>query len=222
MKNALLVYSISYLVLLCIVCGLLYEYPKLELHCMLNAYHTGFLDFFFKCYSFLAECPLYVFMLIPLFVKKYRITIFFAISEMLAGGLSYILKHTIDMDRPVRAFEKCPDLVFPGIEGMNFHTSNSFPSGHSSTFFVFCTVWAIVLAYRYQQKADPADSRARFKIILTMLSLLICAALGAYSRVYLSQHFLSDVCMGSVIGFCVPCIVYYFGRNKLFKIQNKE
>lgn len=224
MKNTLVVYSISYLVLLCIVIGLLCGYPKLELHCMLNSYHTVFLDYFFRCYSFLAECPLYVFMLIPLFVKKYRITIFFAISELTAGAISYVLKHSIDMERPVRAFEKCPDLIFPCVEGVDLHSSNSFPSGHSSTFFVFCTVWAIVLAYRYQQTADPKDRKAKIKIIVMMFSLLICAALGAYSRVYLSQHFLSDVFVGSIIGFCVPYIVYYFGKNKLFekKIQIKN
>jgi membrane-associated phospholipid phosphatase len=79
------------------------------------------------------------------------------------------------------------------------------------------------LAYRYQQTADPKDRKAKIKIIVMMFSLLICAALGAYSRVYLSQHFLSDVCVGSIIGFCVPYIVYYFGKNKLFeKNPNKE
>ncbi|MBQ3658057.1 MAG: phosphatase PAP2 family protein [Bacteroidales bacterium] len=222
MKNALLVYSISGLVLLSIGVGLLYTYPKLELHCMLNSYHTGFLDFFFKCYSFLAECPLYVFMLIPLFFKKYRITIFFAISELTAGAISYVLKQSISMERPLRAFETRPDLTFPFVEGVDLHSSNSFPSGHSSTFFVFCTVWAIVLAYRYQQTADPNDRKAKIKIILTVLGLLIFAALGAYSRVYLSQHFLSDVCVGSIIGFSVTHIVYFLGKNKLFKSQNKE
>ena len=51
----------------------------------------------------------------------------------------------------------------------------------------------------------------------TLLLLLSLATLGAYSRVYLSQHFLSDVCVGSIIGFVTPCLVFYFGKNKFLK-----
>jgi membrane-associated phospholipid phosphatase len=54
-----------------------------------------------------------------------------------------------------------------------------------------------------------------------MVVLFIMAALGAYSRVYLSQHFLSDVCMGSIIGFISPCLIYYLGKDKILKL-NKE
>jgi membrane-associated phospholipid phosphatase len=48
---------------------------------------------------------------------------------------------------------------------------------------------------------------------------LILAALGAYSRVYLSQHWLSDVCTGSIIGFVTPCLMFYFGKNKILKLD---
>jgi membrane-associated phospholipid phosphatase len=52
--------------------------------------------------------------------------------------------------------------------------------------------------------------------------LLFLAALGAYSRVYLSQHFLSDVCVGSIIGFTTPFLIYYFCKDKILKLNNKE
>jgi membrane-associated phospholipid phosphatase len=48
------------------------------------------------------------------------------------------------------------------------------------------------------------------------------AALGAYSRIYLSQHFLSDVCVGSIIGFVTPCLIFYFGRDKILKLKKNE
>jgi membrane-associated phospholipid phosphatase len=54
-----------------------------------------------------------------------------------------------------------------------------------------------------------------------LLSLLVLAALGGYSRIYLSQHFLSDVCMGSIIGFITPCLIFYFGRNKILELSHK-
>ena len=50
-----------------------------------------------------------------------------------------------------------------------------------------------------------------------MLLLLVQATLGAYSRIYLSQHFLSDVCMGSIIGFSTPCVIFYLYGNKILK-----
>jgi membrane-associated phospholipid phosphatase len=50
---------------------------------------------------------------------------------------------------------------------------------------------------------------------LLMLSLVMLAALGGYSRVYLSQHFVSDVCVGSIIGFVSPCLFFYLAWHKI-------
>ena len=219
MKKALSVYAIAYLVLLMLVIGLQYVYPKLELHLMLNSYHTGILDTFFKYYSVLAEWPLYVLALLPLFWKKYGITVFFALSELLGGAVLQLLKHSISTDRPVSAFEKFPHMVLPLVQGVDMHHSNSFPSGHASTFFVFCTCCALILAYYYQHRVRQNDRRTWLLINLAMLALLILAALGAYSRVYLSQHFLSDVCVGSIIGFVTPCLIFYYGWNKILKLN---
>ncbi len=80
MKKILSVYGFAYFALLTFVVVLQYVYPKLELHLLLNSYHTGIEDTFFKYYSMLAEGPLYVLALIPLFWKKIEMTIFFALS----------------------------------------------------------------------------------------------------------------------------------------------
>ena len=48
MKRTLLVYGVAYSVLLVVVFGLLFTYPKLELHMMLNSYHSAIQDVFFK------------------------------------------------------------------------------------------------------------------------------------------------------------------------------
>ena len=58
--RTLYAYVIPYLVLLMVILGLMYAYPKPELHLMLNAHHTSLQDTFFKYYSVLAEWPLYV------------------------------------------------------------------------------------------------------------------------------------------------------------------
>lgn len=218
--KTLSVYGIAYLLLLMLVIGLQYAYSKVELHMLLNSYHTGILNTFFKYLSVMAEWPLYIIALLPLFWKKIKITLFFVLSELLAGGLLQIVKHTVDYDRPVIVFEKYRDLSLPLVEGIDMHHSNSFPSGHASTFFVFCTCCAIILAYYYNRRADKNDHRTWSLINVSML-LFVFAALGAYSRVYLSQHFLLDVFVGSIIGFVTPCLLYYFGRKKIFRLKNE-
>ena len=162
MKKTLSVYGIAYFVLLMFVLGLLYVYPKLELHLLLNSHHTSIQDTFFKYYSMLAEGPLYVMALLPLFWKKKELTIFFAICELSSGALLQILKHTICTERPVSAFEHYHNMVLPLVQGVDMHHSNSFPSGHASTFFVFCTCCALILAYNYKLKHHKRSIQALF------------------------------------------------------------
>ena len=200
------VYAIAYVALLVIVLGLLYAYPKVELHMLLNGGHTAFLDTFFKYYSVLAEWPLYVLALLPLLWRKWEITLFYAICELAAGAVVQILKHLFMAPRPIVVFENYPDLTLPLVEGVSLHHSNSFPSGHTSTFFVFCTCCALLLAYQYWLRAEKSNRKERMLFNFVLLLLLGLAALGGFSRIYLSQHFLMDVCVGGIIGVLVPCI----------------
>ena len=217
MRKCFLVYGIAYVILLVVVASLLYTYPKLELHLLLNSYHTRLQDMFFTYYSMIAEGPIYALGLLPLFWKQLRLTLFFGISELSGGAILQVLKHLFSMPRPASAFENCPDMVLPVVEGISMHHSNSFPSGHASTFFVFCTCVALYLTFRRQSSVKHVRPRTVVLLNASLLWLLILATLGAYSRVYLSQHFLSDVCVGSIIGFVTPCLVFYFGKNKFLK-----
>lgn len=221
MKKILSVYGIAYFVLLTIVLGLLYAYPKVELHLLLNYCHTDICDSFFKYYSTLAEWPLYILALIPLLWKRKEFTIFFAVCEVSGGVVVQILKHLFHAPRPIMVFENYPDLFLPLVDGVSLHHSNSFPSGHTSTFFMFFTCCAIFLAYYYHQRAEQDNGRTWGLYALTALVLLALAALGGYSRIYVSQHFLSDVCVGSIIGFTIPFLVFYYGRNKILKLKNE-
>lgn len=219
--RSLYVYVIPYLVLLMAILGLMYVYPKPELHMLLNSHHSSIQDTFFKYYSVLAEGPLYALALLPLLWKKIKITIFFALCELTGGATLQILKHIISTDRPVSVFENYHDLVLPLVQGVTMHHSNSFPSGHASTFFMFCTCCTIILAYHYSQKDKSHNIRTQILFNTSLLLLLVFAVMGAYSRVYLSQHFLSDVCVGSIIGFTTPFLMLYLCRNKILKLKNE-
>ena len=218
------IYVIAYLVLLMVVLGMLYAYPKPELHPLMNCHHSSFQDTFFKYYSVLAEWPLYVLALLPLLWKKVRLTVFFAVCELTGGALLQILKHLISFDRPVSVFETIPDQTLPLVEGVTMYHSNSFPSGHASTFFMFFTCIVILQAYYYSLRSAPYTLRTQLLFHASSLLMLVLAALGAYSRVYLSQHFTSDVCVGSIIGFTIPFLMFYLFKFKILthKSENKQ
>lgn len=214
------VYVITYLVLLMVILGLMYAYPKPELHMMLNSYHSSLQDTFFKYYSMLAEWPLYAIALLPLLWKKVKMTIFFAMCELTGGSILQILKHIISTDRPVSVFEHYAYMDLPLVQGVTMHHGNSFPSGHASTFFMFCTCCVIIQAYSYIQRDRPYSLGKKILFNTMLIALLVVAAVGAYSRVYLSQHFLADVCVGSVIGFITPFMMYLLLWNRIPRLKN--
>ena len=214
------VYVITYLVLLMAILGLMYVYPKPELHMLLNSYHSSLQDTFFKYYSMLAEWPLYAIALLPLLWKKVKMAIFFAMCELTGGSILQILKHIISTDRPVSVFEHYAYMELPLVQGVTMHHGNSFPSGHASTFFMFCTCCVIIQAYSYIQRDRPYSLGKKILFNTMLIALLVVAAVGAYSRVYLSQHFLADVCVGSVIGFITPFMMYLLLWNKIPRLKN--
>lgn len=216
------IYVIPYCVLLMSILGLMFVYPKPELHMLLNAHHSSIQETFFKYYSMLAEGPLYVLALLPLLWKKTKITIFFAMCELTGGAILQILKHIISTDRPISVFENYHHLVLPLVQGVDMHYSNSFPSGHASTFFMFCTCCTIVLAFHHSRENKPHNTRTQILFNMSLVLLLVLATMGAYSRIYLSQHFLSDVYVGSIIGFITPFLMLILCWNKILKLKNEK
>lgn len=214
MKKYFPIYGIAYAVLLCVMVLMLCLYPKAELHLMLNSCHTPLGDTFMRLYSQLAEWPLYVIAALPLVFKRWRLTVWYAASELTAATVVWVLKQLFHAPRPAAYFENIPDAVLPVVEGVRLHHSNSFPSGHTATFFVFFTFCALLLAHYYTTHESGRRFSATWRR-LAMLLLLVMAALGGYSRIYLSQHFLSDVCVGSIIGVIVPTVIFALFSNRI-------
>ena len=142
--------------------------------------------------------------------------------ELSGGTVLQILKHLISHDRPVSVFENYPDLELPLVPGVDMYHGNSFPSGHASTFFMFCTCCVILMAIHCIREGKLRDLKTKILFNATLLLLLIFAALGAYSRVYISQHFLSDICVGSIIGFTTPFLMLYLFRDRMRRIKTKK
>ncbi|MFC4233480.1 phosphatase PAP2 family protein [Parasediminibacterium paludis] len=110
-----------------------------------------------------------------------------AINTLVTQGLKY----TINRERP---YEKYPLLIHPyQIEG-----DKSFPSGHTSTAFAVAT--SLSLQYKKWYVVVPAYAWA--------------SSVG-YSRLYLGEHYPTDVLAGAAIGAGSACLSRYLNK-KLF------
>lgn len=211
MKRTFAPYVVLYFLVVFIMAVALYVYPKGELHLLLNGYHCPLLDEFFSDYTILAEFPLYILAAFPLLFWKAGWTYIFALSEGFNAILVCITKHWFQQLRPVAFFEHT-NVMLPLVKGVHMHRHNSFPSGHTSTFFVFFTVAALLLAWWYARKSPTKHTVKCFSLIVC---IFILPLIGGYSRIYLSQHFLSDVFVGSLFGFFTPCLVFWwFDRQR--------
>lgn len=187
---------------------------KGRLHILLNSSHTHTTDLFFKCFTAFAEWPLYIIGLVPLLFKRWWWTAYYATSEGVAALLIAILKRIFHMPRPLKFFGDDIASYLPIVDGVKLHHNNSFPSGHTSTFFIFVTVCIIILALQYARRTTIQTKHTLFFVVI-QIALLLLAALGGYSRIYLSQHFLLDVFAGSIIGILVPFALLRLFKNKL-------
>lgn len=171
------------IVLLFIVLPFFFLYTRINIHIFLNQYNSDFGDFLFKNITVLGDgiMPIIAgFIVLFLSIRKsFTIT-----SAGLFAGLSVqLLKKFVffDLLRPTNPVLNIPDLHL--VEGVDLHSTFSFPSGHSATIFALCLCLAIF-------------SKAKiWKFMLFCLAVLV-----AYSRIYLSQHFLIDIYVGAIIG----------------------
>jgi membrane-associated phospholipid phosphatase len=70
---------------------------------------------------------------------------------------------------------------------------HSFPSGHTSATFALCACLAAITPPKYRW---------------LQAIWLIAGWLGAYSRIYLSQHFVDDILLGSIIGVFAAGVLF--------------
>lgn len=172
-------------------------YSKKDIHLFINHFHFSFFDWFFKYFTHLGHGLFASIFTFALLFIKYRFAVVSAVSTIASGLFVQFLKLVVFTDslRPVLYFKThyqdtyelyiVPDAV-PG----NLY---SFPSGHAATAFVIFFLSAMITQKKY------------LKFIF-----LILAFTAAYSRVYLSWHFLADITVGSIIGVTISFFTFYF------------
>jgi membrane-associated phospholipid phosphatase len=172
--------------------------PKPGLHLIMNSNHSPVQDVFFKTVTWLGDGWFaLVFSLIFLMVRfRYFLMLIFSFS--LSGLMAQLFKHLVfpGAARPADWLDRMPGLQM--VSGVGLFHSFSFPSGHATTAFAVLLLAGFIL-------------RSRPVFFLAMM-LSWCVA---FSRVYLSQHFLVDVLAGSLLGALSGLFFYwYFQRLK--------
>ena len=173
--------------------------PKAELHLALCQPHTRFLDVVIPSFTNLVDWLPYLVVLLLLFYRAGWAT-FLASNLLLSTLIVQPIKHILCAPRPLTWFaENMPDVSLPLVEGVRMNYWLSFPSGHTTTFFVLFFSLSIIL---YAENIKG-------KNILSFLCFL-CASFGAYTRIYLSQHFALDIFAGILIAVFSTLSLYFF------------
>jgi len=164
----------------------------------LNPWHGPFLDAFFTGLTFLGDGLFSVVVCIILLLLRRYFRAWQVITAFLASALlAQILKSLFSMPRPKEFFGPARYPYF--IDGVTLVGFSSFPSGHTVSIFALATLLALF------------EKNKKWNILYLSGAFLV-----GYSRIYLGQHFLGDILMGSVIGVSVAVLVYWlFNRRAL-------
>jgi membrane-associated phospholipid phosphatase len=183
-----------YYLFLIIGITIFYLYGKEESYHLMNRFHSKGMDEAMKIITFLGDgLFLAIFGLIFIFFRI-RIAIFVTAAWMFSGLIAQIFKRFVFPDelRPHGYFSELGIEIYR-ITGIDIHINHSFPSGHSATSFAVFLGLSFFVKNKYLK-----------------LALIFLACLTAFSRVYLGQHFLSDILAGSALGVLTSVILYKF------------
>ena len=185
-----------------VICtGFILLEDKLELHKKLTAIRSPFLDHLMVWFTHVGDGLFMCLAFIVFLFIRIKTAIILIVSFLVASGITQLLKHTFFSEYKRPYFYLKNDDSFRVISDFTYHTEHSFPSGHATTCFVLFTI----LSFHYQKQ------------YLLQIAFIIAAIFFAYTRVYLSQHFLQDIVAGSVIGVIVSLFFWDFLNPKLTK-----
>ena len=191
-------YHILFIIWIVISSLMVLNTDKLLLHLEINSLCNEVLDIFFQGITFLGDGYFALALVIFYLFKNVRISFLLLISFLLTGLFTQILKHFFyqNCHRPIYFFHQNDSFYL--IQDFTYHSSNSFPSGHSTSAFALATVLSIVSKYN-------------FKLSILLFTVAVTTA---FSRVYLSQHFLIDILAGSLIGYLGAVLVCWIFKNQ--------
>ena len=180
-----------------LLCGgvILLCFSKTDIALFINNHHNTLSDSFFKYYTNVGLGWLILPVVFILAFVRLRYVIIAFAAFVLTFIINDAIKSIVGAPRPVEVFTQLHQSLY-FVSGVDIYHWNSFPSGHTAIAFSSFSV----LALCYNNK-------------LLKFLFFVMAFLVAYSRMYLSEHFLVDVYVASIIGTSVTLFCYQMGMN---------
>lgn len=201
-------YLLLYACILFYTGNYLLSHGKVQIHQQINSWvGNKSIDLFFKYITHLGDGLFAIIIAVILAFSSLRKSLYILLSYFSAALLSTILKHYVftEIYRPHFVFQYFVREELRLVDGVDMLGLNSFPSGHSLSAFslFFCLIFI--------------SKNHLYKIAFFALAIL-----AAFSRTYLSQHWLIDIYVGSIIGSCFALVYYFvFYRRDLNKTLNQ-
>lgn len=176
-------FIIPYLIIIIIGLAIIMSKSKTELFLFTNIYHNEFFDHFFIANTIIGDGLTMILVGLCMLFIKFRFSVVTILAYAYSSVITQVIKRIVNEPRPSKFFEGLNPIRT--IEGYPLYEHHSFPSGHSVSAFTLAVIIAYLLPIRHKHKAW---------IILPF------AMVTAFSRVYLSQHFFSDIVLGAIFG----------------------
>jgi membrane-associated phospholipid phosphatase len=192
----------AFSLLLALLIGIfLSTYGKNASFLIINKFnHPGF-DYFFHYYTYLGDGMICIPLLLYVYLFKKEFFFTVIVAFLICALLTQFSKGVVfaGQPRPILVLKEQVRAV-PGVE---VHTTGSFPSGHTSMAFTY----ALLMTFLVKRK------------FWTFLFPIIAFFVG-YSRVYLAQHFVTDVLAGLIVGLTSAFLALLMYER--FKRERKE
>jgi membrane-associated phospholipid phosphatase len=180
--------------------GMVVFIPKSTIHLMINRLYSEPADHIFEYFTWLGDGVSITILCILLLAWNRREGMIVSIACIAASLIAQFLKQIVfpGTPRPLLYFDNLQRMdELHRVKWIEDAFLNSFPSGHTTAAFAFfCALCIIIYKHR----------------VLHMLFFLLALGIG-YSRIYLSQHFLTDVLMGSFIGTSTAIAIVFLGQR---------
>lgn len=161
----------------------------------LNDWRREPLNTVFRLATHLGEVVAYICFGLFFLYWRYRIALVIALAGLTTIPSVLVLKRKISAPRPMTYFEKQSRkdelVVVPEVKPVTGHTS--FPSGHTLAAFSLYSLATLGI--------EDVFRRRRAGLPLALLAIMV-----GLSRVFLAQHFLSDILSGAVLGMLMGTV----------------
>jgi membrane-associated phospholipid phosphatase len=190
-----------YLLLVSVLGYILVTNDKFDIHRWINKHVTN--DGVGSLFSYLTHIGDGVFAVLIVLVLLFfsiRNAMYVLLSFVIAAITTTVLKNFIYADyyRPYFMFKYFAREQLNLVEGVEILSNNSFPSGHATAAFSIFFCLLFITKHHWIK-----------------LLFFFVACIAAFSRTYLSQHWLVDIYIGSLIGVCSAVLMYILFFNNM-------